>query len=70
MAQMKQQNKISGKKKLSETEIADLSDADLKTLVKRLLRELIEDDKGIREEMKATLSEIKKNPQVTKSEGK
>ena len=70
MAQMKQQNKISGKRKLSETEIADLSDADLKTLVKRLLRELIEDGKGIREEMKATLSEIKKNPQGTNSEGK
>ena len=70
MAQMKQQNKISGKRKLSETEIADLSDADLKTLVKRLLRELIEDGKGIREEMKATLSEIKKNPQGTNNEGK
>ena len=35
-----------------------------------MLREIIEYGKNIREEMKATLSEIKKNPQRTNSEGK
>ena len=35
----------------------------------RMLRELIECGKRIREEMKATLNEIKKNPQGTDSEG-
>ena len=40
------------------------------TLVIRLLRELIEYGKRIREKMKATLSEINKNPQGTNSEGK
>ena len=50
--------------------IANLSDAECKTLVIRMLKELIEYGKNIREEMKATLSEIKKNPQGTNSEGK
>ena len=35
-----------------------------------MLRELTEYGKSIREEVKATLSEIKKNPQGTNSEGK
>ena len=35
-----------------------------------MLRDLTEYDKGIREEMKALLREIKKNPQETNSEGK
>ena len=61
MGQMKEQNKTP-EKELSETEIANLSDAEFKTLVIRVLRELIEYGKSIREEMKATLSEIKKNP--------
>ena len=51
-------------------EIANLSDAELKTLVIRMLRELTEYGKNIREEMKATLSEINKNPQGTNSERK
>ena len=51
-------------------EIANLSDAEFKTLVIRMLRELIEYGKNIRAEMKATLSEIKKNIQGTNSEGK
>ena len=69
MGQMKEQNKTP-EKELSETEIANLSDAEFKTLVIRVLRELIEYGKSIREEMKATLSEIKKHPQGTNSEGK
>ena len=50
-------------------EIANLSDAKFKTLVIRMLRDLIGYGKCIREEMKATLSEIKKNPQGTNSQG-
>ena len=51
-------------------EITNLTDAEVKTWVIRMLRDLIEYSKPIREEMKATLSEIKKNPQGTNSEGK
>ena len=40
------------------------------TLVIRMVKELTEYNKSIREEMKATLSEIKKNSQGTNSEGK
>ena len=69
MAQMKEQNKTS-EKELSDAEIANLSDSEFKTLVVRMLRDLTEYDKGIREEMKALLREIKKNPQETNSEGK
>ena len=69
MAQMKEKNKTPGKE-LSEMEIANLSDTEFKTLVLRMLRELIEYSKSMREEMKATLSQIKKNPQGTNSEGK
>ena len=39
MAQMKEQNKIPGKK-LNEMEIRNLSDAEFKTLVIRMLRDL------------------------------
>ena len=66
---MKEQTKAP-KIKLSNEEIANLSDAEFKTLVIRVLRELIEYGKSIREEMKAILKEIKKNPQETNSEGK
>ena len=51
-------------------EISNLSDAEFKTLVIRRLRKLVENSKSIREEMKATLSEIKKNLQGNNSEGK
>ena len=40
------------------------------TLVIRILREITEYGNNIREEMKVTLSEIKKTPQGTNSEGK
>ena len=56
-------------KELSEMEIANLSDAEFKTLVIRMLKELIEYDNNIQEEMKVTLSEIKKNLQGTNSGG-
>ena len=51
-------------------EIANLSDAEFRTLVIRMLRELIEYSSNIKKEMKVILSEIKKNPQGTKSEWK
>ena len=57
MAQVKEYNKIPGKE-LSEMEITNLSDAEFKTLVIRMLTELIEYGKNIREEMKVILSEI------------
>ena len=69
MAQIKEQIKIP-EKELSEIEIANLSVAEFKTLVIRMLRELGEYRKRIREEMKATLSEIKKNPQGTTVKGR
>ena len=61
MAQMKEQNKTP-EKELNKMKIANLSEAEFKTLVIRMLREHTEYSKGIREEMKAMLSEIKKNP--------
>ena len=69
MAQITEQNKTP-EKELNETEIAYLSDAEFRTLVIRMFRELTEYAKSIREEMKATLSEIKKNLQGTNNEGK
>ena len=69
MAQMKEQNKTP-EKELNETEIVNWPDAEFKTLVIRMLRELTEYGKNIKEEIRATLNEIKKNPQGTTSEGK
>ena len=69
MAQMKEQIKVP-EKDLNEMEISNLSDAEFKTLVIRMLKELTEYGKNIREEMKVTLNEIKKNLQRTNCEGK
>ena len=66
---MKEQNKTP-EKELNKMEIANLSDAKFKTLVIKMLKELTEYGKNIREELKVTLSEIKKNLQGTNSEGK
>ena len=66
--QMKEQN--NQEKKLNKMEIANSLDAEFKTLVIRMLREIIEYCHKIKEEMKVTLSEIKKNPQETNSEGR
>ena len=51
-------------------EIRNLSDTEFKTLAIRMPRELIEYGNIIKEEMKVTLSEIKKNLQGTHSDGK
>ena len=69
MAQMKEQNKTP-EKELNETEIVNLPDAEFKTLVIRMLKGLTECSNSIKEEMKVTLSEIKKNLQGTNNKGK
>ena len=56
--------------KLSNEEIANLSDAEFKTLVIRMLTEMIEYGHKMEEEMKAMQSEIKENVQGTNSDRK
>ena len=66
---MKEQ--IKGPKiELSNEEIDNLSDAEFKTLVTRMLTEMIEYSHKIKEEGKAIQSEIKKNIQRTNSDRK
>ena len=57
---MKEQIKTP-EKELSDKEIANLSDAEFKKLVIRMLTELIELGPKMKEQMKATQSEIKQN---------
>ena len=66
---MKEQIKTP-EKELSDKETGNLPDAEFKTLVIRMLTELIELSHKMKEEMKATQSEIKQNIQGSKSEGK
>ena len=66
---MKEKNKTA-EKELNEMEIVNLSDAEFKTLVMRMLRELTEYNKSTKEEMKAILREIEKNAQGNNHEGK
>ena len=68
MAQMKEQIKAP-KIQLSDEEIANLSDAQFKTLVIRMLTEMVEYSCKIEEEVKAVQRE-KKEKQGTNSEGK
>ena len=69
MDQMKEQIKAP-EKQLSNKEIANLSDADFKTLANRMLTEMTEYRCKIKEEVKTIQNEIKKNIQGTNSEGK
>ena len=57
---MKEQIKTP-EKELSEMEVANLSDAEFKTLVIRMLTELTEHSLKMKEEMKVTQNEIKEN---------
>ena len=66
---MKAQIKTPGKE-LREEEIPNLSDAKFKTLVIRMLTEMIEYRCQIKEQVKAELSEIQNNKLGTNSEGK
>ena len=67
---MKGQIKTPEKTQLSDKEIANLSDAQFKTLVIRMLTELVEYGHKIQEKLKAMLSEVKENIQGTNSDGK
>ena len=67
---MKEQIKAPEKIQLSDEEIASLSDAEFKTLVIRMLTEMVEYGHKIQEKVKAVQSGIKKNVQGTNSEGK
>ena len=60
---MKQQIKAPEKIQLSDEEIATLSDTEFKTLVIRMLTELIGYRSKIEEDVKALQSEIKQNIQ-------
>ena len=60
----------SAKIELSSEERANLSDAQFKTLVIRMILDMIECGHKIEEEVKAMQSKIKENIQGTKSEGK
>ena len=73
MTQMKEQIKAPEKIQLSDEEIANLSDAQFKTLVIRMLQELTGYIKSIEKTqaaMKFALCEIKKNLQETNSDRK
>ena len=54
MARMKEQIKIP-EKELNEIELTNLTDAEFKTLVIRMLKEHIEYGSNIKEDMKVTL---------------
>ena len=70
MAQMKKQIKDPEKIQLSNEEIANLSDAQFKTLIIRMLTELVEYCHKLEDKMKAMLSEIKENVQGINSDRK
>ena len=70
MAQMKEQIKDPEKIHLSNEEIANLWDTEFKTLVIRMLTELVENSCKIEEKVKAMKSEIKENAQETNSDRK
>ena len=67
---MKEQIKVPEIIQLSSKEIANLSDAQFKTLVIRMLTELFEFGCKLDEKMKAVLRETKENVQGTDSDGK
>ena len=70
MAQMKEQMKAPEKIQLSDEEIASLSDTQFKTLVIRMLTELVEFGRKLDLKMKAMLRETKENVQGTNSDAK
>ena len=70
MAQMTEHFKDPEKIQLSEEEIANLSDAQFKTLVIKTLTELVEFVWKVDEKMKPMLRETKENVQGTNSDGR
>ena len=69
MAQIKEQIKTP-EEKLSDKERVNISYAEFKTLVIRMLTEIVEYGRKIEEKVKAMQTEIKENIQGTNSEGK
>ena len=67
---MKEQIKAPEKIQLSVEEIANLSDAQFKTLIIRMFKEMVEYGCKIEEKVKAMKSEIKEKVKGTSSEGK
>ena len=67
---MKEQIKAPEQIPLSNEEIANLSDAQFKTLVIRMLTELVEFGRKLDKKMKAVLRESKENIQGTNSDAK
>ena len=67
---MTEQLKAPEKIQLSNKEIANLSDAQFKTLVIRMLTELVEFGRKLDEKMKAMLRETKEDVQGTNSDAK
>ena len=67
---MKEHIKAPEKVQLSDKEIANLSDVHFKTLVIRMLTELVEFGHKLDEKMKAMLRETKENIQGTNSDRK
>ena len=67
---MKEQIKAPEKIQLNNEEIANLSDVQFKTLVIRMITELVEFGHKLDEKMKAMLRETQENVQGTNSDGK
>ena len=70
MAQIKELIKAPEKIQLSDEEIAKLSDAEFKTLVIKMLTEMVEYVHKLEEKVKAMKSEIKKNEWGTNNDRK
>ena len=70
MAQMKEHIKAPEKIQLSDKDIANPSDAQFKTLVIRMLTDLVEFGHKLGEKMKPMLRETKENVQGTNSDAK
>ena len=70
MAQEKEKIIPPEKIQLSDKEIANLSDAEFKTLLIRMLTEMVEYGHKMQEKVKAMESEIKENVQGTNTDGK
>ena len=67
---MEEQTKAPKKNKTKDEEITNLSDAEFKILIMRMLTELVEYGRKIEEKVKAMKSEIKENVQGTNSDRK
>ena len=70
MVQIKEQIKAPEKIQLNDEEIANLSDTEFKTLVIRVLTEVVEYGHILEEKMKTMKSEIKENIEGTKVTGR